>query len=133
MIKDLRQTGCNRAVVFNFFHTVADFLTQGNLTTYFDQQMLISLANIRWSLKKEKVFTLNLFAISQFLSQKHKEILTWKLFPIIWSHWLYYAYCFYFNSCSVAHWKHFHGPPVEILCNRALNNFKFTENQETLI
>ena len=35
-----------RPVVFNLFHTVANFPTQGNLTTYFAEQNLISVTKI---------------------------------------------------------------------------------------
>ena len=65
-------TGRVSAVVFNLFHTVTHFSTQGNLTTHFGQQNLIPVTK-NLVISKKKVFTLNLSAISQFSYQKHKK------------------------------------------------------------
>ena len=53
--------------VFNLFHTVAHFSTQGNLTTHFGQQNLIPIKTTVFS--KKKVFTLNRSPFSLFFSQ----------------------------------------------------------------
>ena len=89
---------CSNAVVFNLFHTVAHFPTQGNLTTRFGEQNLILVAKIWLALKK----SLHLKFVSDFsiiMTSLYKSSIAFILIYALWPTE---------NSATAHHWAMAH-------------------------